>query len=89
MSVTRDEFSARLRSLFNIDHADVKWITPIEYQRFARDPVGFFIRADDETQEQIWTVVEWRNRPRSRLFDACAEVVRTGLPTPLPLGNGQ
>jgi hypothetical protein len=65
--MTKDQFHNGLRLIHSIDSHEVgdgseppKW-----YMRFNRDPVGFFIRCDDDTAAIIWAAMEKRMPTRA------------------------
>jgi hypothetical protein len=53
--MTQAEFSNTLRKLFNLDHSDVPFLSATQWPKFRDDPVRFFIKADDETLDRLWT----------------------------------
>lgn len=56
------DFHNRMRVLLNIDMHDfvAAGIEPARWEAFRDDPHRFFIRADDETAEKLWSLVEAR-----------------------------
>lgn len=65
--MTQAEFSNALRILCSVDFYDVEDILhPSEWKDFQKDPCRFWARADDVTQDKLWTVVEaraWKRKP--------------------------
>jgi hypothetical protein len=55
-------FLNRLRSLFNIDSAQLPELSASEWPRFRDDPVKFLMRAGDAQTDAIWREVERRQR---------------------------
>jgi hypothetical protein len=60
---TLDKFSNELRRLHCIDGDQVPELSLERAERFVRNPVDFFVRADDQTQQAIWRAME-RDRRR-------------------------
>lgn len=58
--MTQAVFHNTLRKLLNLDHTDVPFLNLTQWGKFQGDPFRFFIRADDETANKIWTVLEAR-----------------------------
>lgn len=65
--MTLREFHNGIRVLFNIDmdEATAAGVEPHQWPMFRDDPVRFFLRADDETAEKLFAVVEKRNAARA------------------------
>lgn len=61
--MTQHEFLNRLRSLQLIDPDELA-LPKDKAQQFARDPVRFFMRADDPTAAAIWDAIEARQTKR-------------------------
>lgn len=63
--MTLAEFSNALRILHSIDWPDAKGIMSGEAYDYdyRRDPVRYFLRADDATQAKLWAIIEAR-RPK-------------------------
>jgi hypothetical protein len=57
-------FHNSLRILRNIDQHETGF-TAGQWFAFNADPYGFFIRADDETAEKLWRLIEAR-QPKAR-----------------------
>jgi hypothetical protein len=55
-------FHNRLRTLLNLDHADVAFLSSSEWTKFQTDPFRFFIRCDDTTARRLWAAIETRQR---------------------------
>lgn len=49
-------FLNALKSLSFIDKQD--WMNDVQWVNFRRDPVNYFLRTDDETQERIWKLIQ-------------------------------
>jgi hypothetical protein len=60
------EFSNRLRSLFNIDGDLLPELTPEEQIAFVRDPVRYFIKANDTAA--IWREIEKRQPKKEKVL---------------------
>lgn len=66
--MTHGEFHHGLRILVNIDRdqlVNAGLIKPHDHNawgEFRRDPFRWFIRADDERAEKLWTLIERRMR---------------------------
>lgn len=58
--LTQHHFHNALRVLRNIDPDEVPFLDQGRWLKFEADPVSFFIRADQETADAIWAVVERR-----------------------------
>ena len=60
--MTQAQFHNALRILTSIDFHEVQDVLPdgAAWQSFRTDPFRFFIRADDETADAIWRVIERR-----------------------------
>lgn len=59
----RHKFQSYIRNLYCIEGFEIEGLTPEGQQSFVRDPIGFFLRCDDETAEKIWTIIQSRQRP--------------------------
>lgn len=66
------DFHNGIRVLFNIDAHDFTeaGLEMRHWPTFRDDPVGFFLRADDETADKLFAIVEKRTRPRAPVADA-------------------
>lgn len=53
-------FANMLRSLYNIDGWQLPQLSQYRQQEFMRQPVDFFLRADEEQQAAIWREVAKR-----------------------------
>lgn len=58
--MNRHQFQNRIRSLFNIDVQIIDRMPSGEYRQFIRDPIGYFLRADDDIADLIFGEVEAR-----------------------------
>jgi hypothetical protein len=56
-------FLNRVRSLFNIDGYRLPELTEEQRGKFLRDPVRYFIGADDMQAAAIWREIEKRQKP--------------------------
>lgn len=54
--MTLREFLNAAKSLSFIDKQD--WMSDVAWTNFRRDPIGYLIRTDDETQRRIWSLIE-------------------------------
>ena len=64
--MTKNEFLNRVRSLFNIDGFELSDALDVKEQSaFVRDPVRFFMRADEQQAQAIFREVE-RRQPHRR-----------------------
>ncbi len=57
--MTCDEFLNRIRSLHCIEPAALM-LTPVQAAQFDRNPVRFFMKADDKTAAAIWSAIDAR-----------------------------
>jgi hypothetical protein len=69
--VTLAEFSNELRRLHCIDGWMIPELQGDRLDAFLRNPVHFFLRADDATQEAIWAAMV---RDKNRIHDWAAMV---------------
>ena len=61
--ITQREFSNALTVLRNIDSHQIEpRLSAAQWEAFRRDPIGFYLRSDYETQAAIWTAAERRLR---------------------------
>lgn len=51
------DFHNTVRKLFNVDHSAVPWMSEDDWPKFRDDPVRFFIKADDETADRLWSII--------------------------------
>lgn len=65
--MTFAEFHNGLRILTSIDQYEVEAFMPGDdaWRSFCRDPFRYFIRADDETADAIWRIIEARQSKRT------------------------
>ena len=52
------EFLNRARGLSFLDFHQVRFLGASRWPKFRDDPIGFLIRADDSTVDQIWAALE-------------------------------
>lgn len=64
--MTLAEFSNALRILHSMDFDEVASFIgdTTQWHDFRRDPVRFFLRADDALQDKLWAIVERRQKRR-------------------------
>lgn len=68
MTITAHDFQNMVRSLFNVDKADLDDIlgepmAMADWLRFQKDPAGFLLRCDATMARAIWAAVKVRQRP--------------------------
>ncbi len=56
--MTSREFLNRARGLHCLDFDQVRFLGAERWPLFRNDPIGFLIRADDATADQIWAALE-------------------------------
>jgi hypothetical protein len=60
-AMTFNEFHNNLRILcWNIERYEVPWMDAAEWGAFTKDPVIFFIRANDTDAHRIWAIIKAR-----------------------------
>ncbi len=59
-AATRRRFLNALRILHSIDHNEVPFLSAERWASFRDDPFLFLMRADDETTQRIWSIIEGR-----------------------------
>ena len=64
--MTRSEFRSVLCALLNTEPCDLadacESITPDHVRRMAKDPMMFFLRADEEQGEALWSLMAAKTR---------------------------
>lgn len=58
--MTQPAFRNTLLKLMALDHAEMPFLSPLEWSLFRPNPVQFFVRADDATADRIWAALEAR-----------------------------
>lgn len=58
--IARGAFLNRVRSLYNIDRAQLPWMTDSQWMGFRTDPARFVIRCSDNVADRILEIVEKR-----------------------------
>jgi len=74
--MTFNEFHNALRILcWNIERAEMPWMTAGEWWKFQKDPSDFFVRANDVDAKRIWAIIEARQPKPSKPGDDVDDLV--------------